>query len=503
MCKSALFKCALIVLAPCFVTSSQAQTFTSLRSFQGTNGANPWAALIQGANGNYYGITSSGGIGYNPSSSDYGAGIVFEMSPNGKITVIYSFCSQMNSLGICLDGASPTSLVLGGNGNFYGTTYSGGVNDYGTVFELTTAGKLTTIYNFCAAANCMDGEEPYGLIQGTNGNYFGVTYRGGAHGGGVVFEVSSAGKLTLVHTFAGSDGANPFAPLLQASNGNFYGIAFSGGTGKGSACSGCGTLFEITPTGQFTTLYDFCTLSNCLDGSLPQGSLIQATDGNLYGTTAEGGTNDSGTIFKMNPAGQFNTLYNFCSVRNSKFQCVDGYMPLAALVQGNDGNFYGTTALGGERGYGNIFQFTPQGTLTSLYNYCLKGSCPDGMEPGFLMQATNGMFYGNTQIGGDINACPSDPSGPGCGTIASLNVGLGPFIEATPNFGKVGNTTHILGNNLTGTTSVTFNGVPASFTVVNNTYIKATVPSGATAGTIQVVTPYRTLSSSAAFNVLP
>ncbi len=493
MHRPAFAKAGLFILVFCLASTlvSKAQTFTTLRSFLGTNGAQPEEVLIQGLNGNYYGVASSGGIGYSSGNGDYGAGIIFEVSPGGKATTLYSFCSQTNSTGLCLDGSVPTGLVLAGNGNFYGTTYAGGANNYGTVFELTTGGKLTTIYNFCSAFNCPDGEEPYGLIQGANGNFFGVTYRGGG-----VFEITSTGKLTVVHTFVGTDGSGTFSPPLQANNGNLYGIAPGGGSGNG------GTLYEITPTGQFTVLYNFCSLSNCLDGDLPQASLIQATDGNLYGTTSEGGTNNAGTIFKVTLTGQLNKLYDFCSVRNAKFQCVDGYSPFAPLVQGGDGNFYGTTSLGGQKGLGNLFEFTPQGALTSLYSFCVRGSCPDGIEPGFLMQATNGTFYGNTPTGGNISAC-SDSSGPGCGTIFSLNVGLGPFAEATPNFGRAGYTTHILGNNLTGTTSVTFNGVPATFTVVSNTYIKATVPSGATSGTIAVTTPTGTLSSNVAFNVLP
>lgn len=376
--------------------------------------------------------------------------------------------------------------------NFYGTTYAGGTGNYGTVFELTSGGKLTTLYNFCGSPdNCLAAYNPYGLIQGANGNFFGVTFRGGG-----VFEITPAGKLTVLHTFSLTDGSGLFSPPLQANNGNLYGVAPGGGSGNG------GTLYEINQAGRFSVLYNFCSLPNCLDGNLPQASLIQATDGNLYGTTSEGGAINSGTIFKLTMGGRFTKLYDFCSVRGSKFQCLDGYMPFAPLVQGSDGNFYGTTAIGGTKNFGNIFEFTPQGTLTSLYSFCPRGACPDGAEPLFLTQATNGAFYGNTQAGGNTNTCTSS-SGPGCGTIFSLALGLGPFIEPTPNLGRAGYTTHILGNDLTGTTSVTFNGVSATFTVVSNTYIKATVPSGATSGIVQVATPSGTLSSNTAFNVLP
>jgi uncharacterized repeat protein (TIGR03803 family) len=184
---------------------------------------------------------------------------------------------------------------------------------------------------------------------------------------------------------------------------------------------------------------------------------------------------------------------------------------MAGLVQGSDGNFYGTTQMGGfiatlcggiiNVGCGVAFQLTPAGEITILHDFCSQSGCSDGFSPeGEPFEATNGIFYGTTTSGGNTtgNCYPY-----GCGTLYSVSVGLGPFVEANPNFGKAGRIVGILGNNLTETTSVTFNGTPATFEVVSATYLKATVPIGATTGTIQVTTPSGTLSSNVAFRILP
>jgi uncharacterized repeat protein (TIGR03803 family) len=202
-----------------------------------------------------------------------------------------------------------------------------------------------------------------------------------------------------------------------------------------------------------------------------------------------------GTVFKITPSGTLTTLYSFCSQSG----CADGETPSAPLVQGTDGKLYGTTGGGGINLEGTVFQITSSGTFTSLYSFC-QSDCPNGDGPEApVMQATNGSFYGTTTSGG---AGGSDCGVDGCGTIFSLSVGLGPFIETQTTSGKVGAAVNILGTDLTGTSSVTFNGTAAEFTVVSPSLITATVPAGATTGKVEALTPSGTLSSNVPFRVL-
>jgi uncharacterized repeat protein (TIGR03803 family) len=418
-------------------------TITAFNGFDDTGGGHgPTAGVVIAANGNFYGTTTDGGVN--------GGGTVFKMTPAGVLTTLYSFCSKTN----CEDGLYPyNGLVLGASGNFYGTTFSGGTgaacDGCGTIFKITPAGVLTTLYNFCALTGCPDGEDPSAaLALGTDGNFYGTTAYGGASNAGTVFKITTAGQLTTLHSFAFSDGDQPEARLFQGSDGNFYGTTQLGGSGSGQACNGCGTAFKITTAGVLTTLYNFCSQANCSDGAEPLGALIQATDGNFYGTTSiNGAYNDAGCI-----------EYETCG--------------------------------------GTVFQMTAQGTLTTLYSFCAQGNinCPDGTNPhSGVVQATNGTFYGTTFLGGDNNA----------GTAFGLSTGLGPFVETLPASGKVAAAVRILGTDLTGATSVTFSGTTATFKVPSATEITTTVPTGATTGTVEVTTPRGSLNSSVAFSVTP
>jgi uncharacterized repeat protein (TIGR03803 family) len=311
---------------------------------------------------------------------------------------------------------------------------------YGTVFKITPNGTLTTLYSFCSQSGCTDGYFPWGgLLQATNGDLYGTTYLGGS---------------------------SPF-------------------------CQGCGTLFRITPSGTLTTLYSFCTQSGCADGANPNAGLIEAINGDLYGTTSALGAYDGGTIFKITPSGTLTTLYSFCTQNG----CADGANPsAAALVEATDGNFYGTTSAGGANGQGTVFKMTPSGALTTLYSFCSQSGCTDGATPyAGLVQDTNGTFYGTTYAGGAN----------GVGTVFSLSVGLGPFVETRPTSGAVGAAVEILGSDLTGATGVSFNGTAAAFTVASRYLITTTVPAGATTGKVRVVIPSRTLSSNVSFRVQP
>jgi uncharacterized repeat protein (TIGR03803 family) len=453
------------------VLSISAQTFTTLQSFDLTDGANPEAGLVQGIDGNLYGTTVQGGANF--------AGTVFNITPGGTITTLYSFCA----VGACTDGDDPrAALVQATNGDLYGTTVGGGTHFGGTVFQITSAGALTTLYNFCSQTSCTDGERPTSaLVQGTNGDFYGTTPVEGAKGGGTFFKITPSGTLTVLYPFcsfadcADGEGASG---LVLASNGDFFGATSSGGA------NGDGTIFKVTPAGTLTTLHSF----DSTDGAQPLAGPIQAANGDFYGTTYIGGANNSGTIYKITPGGALTTIYNFCPLTN----CPDGANPYDALVQGNDGNFYGTTYTGGANLFGTIFEITPGGVITVLHSF---DQSSDGFETeAGLFQATNGILYGTNYDGGaDFD-----------GTVFSLSMpSLSPFVEALPASGAVGHSIDILGTDLTGTTSVRFNGTAATFKVVSSTLIKTTVPKGATTGFVTVTGSSGTLKTNTKFLVTP
>jgi uncharacterized repeat protein (TIGR03803 family) len=410
---------------------------TTLNSFDGADGYGPLGTLIQTSDTTFYGATAYGGLS---NSCSLGCGTVFKLGSMGSLTTVYSFCKQSS----CSDGAYVNPLVQGTDGSFYGTTTEGGANNQGTVFKLSPTGALTTIYSFCSRTGC-------------------------------------------------ADGSDPVAGLVEAADGSFYGTTQEGGVNE-SCSNGCGTIFRITQTGTLKVLHSFCSQSNCADGGYPNGTLIQGTDGNFYGTAETGGTQNQGTIFQVTPDGTFATLYTLGS------QSSDGSSPLAGLIQGTDGDFYGATTDGGVNNAGTIFRITPGGTFTTLYAFCSQSGCTDGRGPiSAVIQDTNGIFYGTAHAGGASDACGS----PGCGTVFSLSIGLHSFVAPQPVLGRVGSAIRILGTNLSGTTSVSFNGVPATFTIEVPTAIRAFVPLGATTGPVQVVTPSGTLTSNVSFQVLP
>ena len=423
-----------------------------------------YGSLIQGNDGGLYGTTGFGGAN--------GAGTIFKISQRGTLTTLHTFCAQSG----CTDGAVPyAGLLQTQNGNFYGTTYEGGsALGYGTVFELGSNGLFSILRPFCSETNCADGlwpAEP--LIQASNRDLYGVAF-------------SELYQLTPAGVFSNPPVATGIKQMIQATDGNFYGV----GTGSTHLYA----IIEVTKAGQLLTLYSFCQVKGCPDGTEPT-ALMQAADGTFYGATSSGGTYDAGTVFQFNSVtGQFRTVYSFCS----QFNCADGAVPYAGLIQGTDGNFYGTASGGGTAGAGTVFQITPGGQLTTLHVFCLQGgACSDGADPlGALVQATDGNFYGTTY--GSQSQCPKN-----CGTVFQISTGLRPFVRANPGFAQVGRVVNILGNNLASTTGVSFNGVQAAYRVMSNTYIEAQVPSGATTGMIQVMTTGGTLSSDVAFQVLP
>jgi uncharacterized repeat protein (TIGR03803 family) len=289
----------------------------------------PYSGLVQGSDGNIYGTTASGGTS--------GRGTVFKITLGGTETVLFSFPA----------GSSDpyTGLIEGIDGDFYGTTGAGGTSDDGTVFKITPSGNETVLHAFAKSGT--DGQTPYaGLIQGSDGNLYGTTYFGGANGFGTVFKVTPSGTETVLYSFAGgNDGEHPYAGVIQGSDGNFYGTTYQGGA------SGYGTVFKLTPSGTETVLYTFTggTGTGSGDGAYPEAGVIQGSDGNFYGNTLQGGAGGFGIVFKLTPSGSETILHAFAGAS-------DGANPTANLVLGSDGNLYGSTSAGGSSGDGTFFK---------------------------------------------------------------------------------------------------------------------------------------------------
>jgi uncharacterized repeat protein (TIGR03803 family) len=387
------------------------------------------AGLLLATDGNLYGTTA--GL----FCSGYGTcGNIFVVSSEGVFKNFYFFGREVGY-------GPPSGLIEGVDGNLYGTT---------STYAYTVMpphGKVNDIYNFCSQPNCADGNNANGVIQASDGNFYGTTQMGGnpgcpvfprrySGGCGTVFKMTSEGKLTTLYSFSGPDGANPLGSMVEAPNGDFYGTTMNGGPVISGCPAGCGTIFKITRAGKLTSI-PLCTQINCPSGSSPYAGLILATDGNLYGTAYSGGAYNGGTVFKLSATGAISVVHSF--------------------------------------------------------------GLKDGARPaGGLLQATNGMFYGTTLDGGSLSCI----SNYGCGAIFSLSEGLAPFVIFVRASGKTGATGGILGQGLTGTTGVAINGVPAKFTIVSDTYLTATVPPGATTGYVTVNTPTGTLTSNVPFHVV-
>ncbi len=359
--------------------SCAAGTVSALHFFPSgsTDGEAPDGSLIQGNDGNLYGVASRGGV--------HDVGAIFKLTASGTETVLYSFNNMTE------DGQSPDgSLVQASDGNFYGETGGGGTFGYGTVFELTPSGIETVLYSFAVdvVGGREDGGDPQGgLIQASDGNFYGTTYEGGTGTAGTVFRITPTGTETVLYSFAGgtNDGSTPQGSLIQASDGDFYGTTVSGGA------SNEGTVFKITPGGTETMLYSFA--GGTADGANPESNLIQDSDGNFYGTTYLGGASNEGTVFKLTPDGTETVLYSFAG------GTTDGANPQGALIQAADGNFYGTATNGGPGNMGVVFEITPDGRETVLYSFA--GGTTDGANPvGSLIQTSDGNFYGTTVYGG-------------------------------------------------------------------------------------------------------
>ncbi|HVM59614.1 MAG TPA: choice-of-anchor tandem repeat GloVer-containing protein [Verrucomicrobiae bacterium] len=321
--------------------------------------------------------------------------LCYSFTPIASETLVASFAAMGNSGAAALtnlwtftggaDGANPmlANLIQATDSCFYGTAAYGGANGYGAVIRITPAGVLTSLWSF---ANGTDGANPYApLVQAGDGNFYGTTSGSGsgASPNGTVFRITSRGTLTTLRSFSGgSDGAAPYGGLVQGIDGNLYGTTSAGGT------SGNGTVYRITTSGTLTTLRPFAGGS---DGSAPYGGLVQGVDGNFYGTTSAGGASGNGIIYRITPSGTLTNLWSFSGG-------LDGGNPNAGLAWGGDGNLYGMTSVGGANGNGTVFRITPTGTLSNL---CAFQGCLDGAAPyAALVQGSDGNFYGTTSGSG-------------------------------------------------------------------------------------------------------
>jgi len=434
------------------------------------------------------------------------------------------------------EGANPSftgQLAQGRDGNLYGTTPSGGSDGSGTAFKITPSGIFTKLHDFNRDVG--DGYAPWGgLTLGTDGNFYGTSIYGrrnkdASSGQGNIFKMTPAGVVTVLHQFKqdGSEGSSPYAPPVQGRDGAFYGTTQVGGNGQG-------TIYRMTSTGAFSVLRK-------LDGQKagePMAPLIVGKDGNFYGTALRGGFSSAGgvgTVFKMTPAGAISVVYSFDGTH--------GIRPHGPLVQGTDGNFYGTTQSGGEFNRGTVFKLTPKGVITTLHSF--GGDLSDGIEPtAGLVQGSDGIFYGATPSGGAFDGqgtlfsvTPAgaysvlyrfsvggvEPFQPlstpflhtngriygltlwgsnGPGAIYSLAVGAPQFIRPVPEAAQRGTSIGLLGP-LSGTTKATFNDLNASFSGTGGTFRTAVVPAGAATGLIKATTTGGTRQTLKPFLQLP
>jgi uncharacterized repeat protein (TIGR03803 family) len=478
----------------------------NIYNFTGSNndGAFPQGGVTLGSDGNFYGTTYEGGSAT--------AGAVFKVTPGGSASTLYSFTGGS-------DGAYPYAPPVEGNdGNFYGTTTAGGNTTVcgsgcGTIYKITPAGTLTTLYQF----DITHGYAPYGpLVLGTDGNFYGTTAFGTSANAGVVFKISPAGKFALLYSFDNTHGQSPFAGMVQGADGSFYGTTIYGGT------TGGGVVFKITPGGKLTVLHN---MNGTTDGARPFGGLALASDGNFYGANAYGGTVNSncadgcGTFFKITPKGAYSVL--------DKFDYTTGAVPEITPFQHTSGVVYGDSHIGGTgdvnpctTGSCGVFYSWKSTTLpafVSLLPYSGKvGKVIEFLGQGFASGKTTVSFNGTAAkptVASSTYLTAAVPNGATTGSVTVTTSGVTltsnrifrvtPQIKSfKPTSGPVGTVVMITGVSLTQTTKVTFGGVAAtSFTVTSDTHVNATVPTGAKKGKIVITTPGGTATSPGVFTV--
>jgi len=454
-------------LPPC----AQAQILHTIAVFDGTNGYGPFASVVQGIDGNIYGTTDSGG---NPVSQ---SGTLFRVTPTGELTDLYNFCSKPR----CTDGSSPASPpVVGTDGNIYGVA-GGGILNQGVVYKMTLSGEYSVLYSFCPTHPCTDGVGPGGIIVGPDGNFYGVAGGGNASNGGILFSITPAGVLTVLYRFCSlapncQDGAGPNTPIL-GTDGNFYGVTSGGGS------LGGGVLYELSSTGTYSVLYNFCAYTEGCSGVGEPYDVVRDANGNFFGSAEYSASGSPyGSVFEITSSNQLLVLHNFDDYNDE---------PYTGVTLASDGNVYGVFGYD-TKAVGSIYEVNAAtGVYSRIYTFKPEDNSSGAPPVGPLFQGTDGNFYGVV------------PYGPGTydGDVFKFSYNLGPLVETVPVAGSVGQSVLILGNNLTGSTSVTFNGVEAAFTVESDTYISATVPAGAMTGVVSVVTSSGTLNSYPQFAV--
>lgn len=445
--------------------SAHAQTYTVLYNF-GSHSGDPtgpqYSGIIaQGRDGNFYSTAAAGGTGGN--------GAVFKITTSGALTVLHSFNGT--------DGQqSMSGLTLGTNGNLYGTTALGGLYSQGTIFKITAAGHFTSLYNFTGGS---DGGNPGAppVERMDDGNFYGTAP--GVYEitrDGTFNQPSGLGGRTMFPSLDLSSNTYPNGPLVQGTDGNLYGESFYGGY------YGDGFIFRTGRSDGRLLMY-----FGGYRGGNPFGPIIEGSDGNFYAASSSGGAGGAGVAFVVGPdgvdPGSFTALHNFTGGS-------DGGSVVGGLVQATDGNIYGTTSLGGTSGCGVLFRIRPSGAFDVLHDFDSVSGCHPEVT---LLQHTNGKLYGDTVAGGSA----------GGGVFFSFDLGLAPFVRFLPDARQAGHTAELLGQGFTGTTSVSFNGSPATFTVASDTYLTATVPDGATSGFVTVTTPGGTLKSNRKFQIKP
>jgi uncharacterized repeat protein (TIGR03803 family) len=403
LCPTTRFAC-LLLFAGCLSLFASlpayAQAYKVLHSFTGptSDGMDPDVSIRE-ADGTLYGTTCYGGRSYN--------GTAFTLSPKGRETILYNFLAGY--------GSCPGSL-LAWKGEFYGDA-GGGSYGKGVIFKLDQKRNERVLHSFYGSPN--DGAGPSLSFHNANGVFYGTTFKGGTYDWGTVFRMNTAGKVTVLYSFTGgADGSGPTG-VVGDDEGNLYGTTVYGGEQICRDAGSCGTVFKLDTAGNLTTLHMF---SGGTDGAQPQGGVIRDASGNLYGTTDWGGSdgcsqNGCGTVFKVDASGKEKVLYSFTGPP-------DGEYPLGNLVRDVAGNLYGTTFVGGETkcdpnnvGCGIVFKLDTTGKETVLHTFT---SAPDGAYPfRLLLLDTKGDLYGTTYVGGDVR-CSLHHVWKGCGTVFRL-----------------------------------------------------------------------------------
>lgn len=352
----------------------------------GNDGLYPYGGLILDSSGNLYGTTLEGG-----GTGNYG--VVFEIKNGVYEKVLHEF-------GAGTDGQYPfAGVVRDSQGNLYGSTNAGGTYGGGAVYEISASGTESVLYNFTGGT---DGNTPDAApTLGTDGRIYGTTRLGGAYNFGTVYAVDTTGTESVIHDFLGNngvDGGDPWGGVVSDGNGTLYGMTFYGGimTCPSDYLTGCGVIYKVTETGNETVLYAF---TDTKDGLYPAGDLVRDSAGNLYGVDQGQGKGDHskyGAIFKLDPTGKLTVLHNFTGGWA-------GQTPWGGLTIDANGNLYGTTANGGGAacflGCGTVFEFSNTGKFTVLHRF---KSFPDGANPqGKMVIDGSGNLYGTTMNGGE------------------------------------------------------------------------------------------------------